>query len=71
MHRNGIGSELIMISANEEMHVRGISVYGDSAVGEEQPGIEKTESASRLSLTGKRLLIFSRILPPPGSTEAV
>ncbi len=39
MHRNGFGSELIMISANEEMHVRGISVYGDSAVGEEQPGI--------------------------------
>lgn len=39
MHRNGIGSEQIIISANEELHVRGISVYGYSAVGEEQPGL--------------------------------
>ena len=39
MHRNGIGSELIIISASEKKYVRGISVYGDSAVGEEQPGI--------------------------------
>ena len=39
MHRNGIGSELIIISASEKKYVRGISVYGHTAVGEEQPGI--------------------------------
>ena len=40
MQRNGSNmSESIMISANEEMSVRIISVYGYTAVREEQPGI--------------------------------
>ena len=69
MNRFGYVSAM-PVTPNPAEQVRTVVVSDARGIREESL-VYLQQSTSRLSLTGKRLLIFSRILPPPGSTEAV